>query len=126
MEAQPQRTETDSLDVTEGVIWRQLVMLLWPVFVASFVQQAYQLVNTFVVGRFASTVALGGMQATQSITELAVGFSVGVGAGCAVIVGQSFGARHGGLQHTGCGGMEQGRTHPPPHEHGGTTGRGQF
>ncbi len=93
MEAQPQRTETDSLDVTEGVIWRQLVMLLWPVFVASFVQQAYQLVNTFVVGRFASTVALGGMQATQSITELAVGFSVGVGAGCAVIVGQSFGAR---------------------------------
>lgn len=40
--------------------------------------------------------------------------------------GQSFGARHGGLQHTGCGGMEQGRTHPPPHEHGGTTGRGQF
>ena len=39
--------------------------------------------------------------------------------------GQSFGARHGGLQHTGCG-MGQGRTHPPPHEHGGTTGRGQF
>ena len=40
--------------------------------------------------------------------------------------GQSFGARHGGLQHAGCGGMGQGRTHPLPHEHGGTTGRGQF
>ena len=41
--------------------------------------------------------------------------------------GQSFGARHGGLLHMGCGGLEPGDCpHPPPHEHGGRMGREQF
>ena len=82
-----------SLDVTEGVIWRQFLQLFWPIFLGSAVQQAYQLVNTFVVGHFAGTDALGGIQATQSLNELAVVFCVGVGAGCAIIVGERFGAR---------------------------------
>ena len=35
---------------------------------------------------------MGGIQATMALTDLAVGFTVGVGAGCAVICGQYFGA----------------------------------
>lgn len=93
------RRADGSLDVTHGVIWKQLIQLLWPVFVASFVQQAYQLVNTFVVGHFASSVALGGIQATQPFTDLAIGFCVGVGSGCAVIVGQYFGAKDDERMH---------------------------
>jgi putative MATE family efflux protein len=45
-----------------------------------------------VVGRFAGKVALAAIQATASLTDLAVGFSVGVGAGCSIIVSQYFGA----------------------------------
>lgn len=85
-------TKDRTLDVTSGVVWQQLLQLLWPVFLGSFITQAYQLVNTFVVGRFATTEALGGIQATSSVYELIVGFCVGVGAGCAIIVGQYFGA----------------------------------
>ncbi|MDY4690882.1 MAG: MATE family efflux transporter [Atopobiaceae bacterium] len=86
------RTKDRSLDVTEGVIWQQLLQLCVPIFVSSFFQQAYTLINTFIVGQFAGKAAVGGIQATMALTDLAVGFTVGVGAGCAVICGQYFGA----------------------------------
>lgn len=82
-----------SLDVTQGVIWRQLLLLCVPIFFSSFFQQAHALINTFILGQFGGKLALGGVQATASLFELAVGFSVGVGAGCAVISGQFFGSR---------------------------------
>ena len=85
-------TGTDSLDVTHGVIWRQLLLLCVPIFFSSFFQQAHALVNTFILGQFGGKLALGGVQATASLFELAVGFSVGLGAGCAVISGQFFGS----------------------------------
>ena len=82
-----------SLDVTSGTIWRQLLLLCVPIFLSSFFQQAHALVNTFILGQFGGKLALGGVQATASLFELAVGFSVGLGAGCAVISGQFFGSR---------------------------------
>ena len=87
------RAKNGSIDVTEGVIWQQLLILCVPIFFSSFFQQAYSLINTFIVGQFGGKVALGGIQATMSLTELAVGFSVGLGAGCAVISGQFFGQK---------------------------------
>ena len=86
------RGKSGSLDVTEGVIWKQLLLLCVPVFFSSFFQEAYSLVNTFVVGQFAGKAALGGIQATAPLVDLAVGFSVGMGTGFAVVCSQYFGA----------------------------------
>ena len=87
------RDNSTSLDVTSGVIWRQLLTLCVPIFFSSFFQQAYTLINTYIVGQFGGKNALGGIQATTSLTELVVGFCVGLGAGCAVCVGQFFGQK---------------------------------
>lgn len=87
------RSQGGSIDVTEGVIWKQLLALCVPIFFSSLFQQGYSLINTFIVGQFGGKVALGGIQATMSLTELAVGFCVGLGAGCAVITGQFFGQK---------------------------------
>ncbi|MDY2777854.1 MAG: MATE family efflux transporter [Collinsella sp.] len=87
------RNSSGSIDVTQGVIWRQLLALCVPIFFASLFQQTHALINTFILGQFGGKLALGGVQATTSIFELAVGFSVGLGAGCAVITGQFFGRR---------------------------------
>ena len=67
-------------------------MLCVPVFFSSFFQEAYSLINTFVVGQFAGKAALGGIQATAPLVDLAVGFSVGMGTGFAVVCSQYFGA----------------------------------
>ncbi len=85
------RHKTEAINVTEGVIWKQLLTLCIPIFFSSFFQQAYTLINTFIVGQFGGKNALGGIQATTCLTELVVGFCVGLGAGCAVTVGQFFG-----------------------------------
>lgn len=92
-EAMGGRSTSGSIDVTSGCIWRQLLSLCVPIFFASFFQQSYALINTFIVGQFGGKLALGGIQSTMSLTELAVGFAVGLGAGCAVISGQFFGSR---------------------------------
>ena len=87
------RAANGSIDVTQGVIWRQLLALCVPIFFSSFFQQAYALINTYIVGQFGGKIALGGIQSTLSLSELAIGFCVGLGAGCAVITGQFFGQR---------------------------------
>lgn len=87
------RPKETAVDVTEGVIWKQLFTLCIPIFFSSFFQQAYTLINTFVVGQFGGKDALGGIQATTCLTELVVGFCVGLGAGCAVCAGQFFGQK---------------------------------
>ena len=83
--------KSTSIDVTQGVIWQQLLSLCVPIFFSSFFQQAYTLIGTYIVGQFGGKLALGGIQATMVLTELCIGFCVGVGAGCAVITGQFFG-----------------------------------
>ena len=83
--------KSTAIDVTHGVIWQQLLSLCVPIFFSSFFQQAYTLIGTYIVGQFGGKLALGGIQATMVLTELCIGFCVGVGAGCAVITGQFFG-----------------------------------
>ncbi|WP_051353763.1 MATE family efflux transporter [Atopobium fossor] len=92
IETNDQEAQSETLDVTSGVIWKQLLQLYIPIFLSAFMQQLYTLMNTWIVGQFAGKAAVGGIQVTQALTDLAVGFAVGVGAGCAVIVGQYFGA----------------------------------
>ena len=62
------RGTSGSIDVTQGVIWKQIIALCVPIFFASFFQQSYALINTFIVGQFGGKLALGGIQATMSLT----------------------------------------------------------
>lgn len=86
-------TSSHSLDVTQGVIWRQLAALFLPVLAGAVFQELYTLVNAYVVGRYASLTALGSIQATATLTDLTISISMGMGIGCSVIVSQYFGAR---------------------------------
>ena len=86
------RGTSRSIDDIQARIWKQIIALCVPIFFASFFQQSlrpYQYVYRGPVWRQARA---GRHPATMSLTELAVGFSVGLGAGCAVITGQFFGS----------------------------------
>ena len=56
--------KSTAIDVTQGVIWQQLLSLCVPIFFSSFFQQAYTLIGTYIVGQFGGKLALGGIQAT--------------------------------------------------------------
>ena len=80
-------------DITQGVIWKQLIGFFFPLWFGTFFQQLYNTVDTLVVGRFVGKVALAAVGSTGVIVNLTVGIFTGVSAGAVVIIAQQFGAR---------------------------------
>ena len=83
-------------DITQGVIWKQLLLFFFPLWFGSFFQQLYNTVDTIVVGRFVGKTALAAVGATGVIANLTVGIFTGLSAGAVVVIAQHFGARRGG------------------------------
>lgn len=79
--------------ITEGVIWKQLLLFFFPIVFGTFFQQIYNTADTIVVGRFVGKEALAavGGSVTQ-IVNLIVGFFVGLSSGAAVVISQFYGA----------------------------------
>lgn len=78
--------------ITEGVIWKQLLLFFFPILIGTFFQQLYNTVDTIIVGQFVGTEALAAVGTTGTVINLLVGFFVGVASGATVIISQYFGA----------------------------------
>ena len=78
--------------ITEGVIWKQLLRFFFPILLGTFFQQMYNAVDTIVVGRCVSTQALAAVGAASPLISLVTGFFVGLSTGATVLVSQFFGA----------------------------------
>lgn len=103
------------VDITEGVIWKQLLTFFFPILLGTFFQQLYNTADAIIVGKFVSTEALAAVGgATGTLINLIVGFFVGLSSGATVILAQHYGARrneevsktlHTGLTLAICGGL---------------------
>lgn len=99
--------KTAARNITEGVIWKQLLSFFFPILLGTFFQQMYNTVDTIIVGRFVGTQALAAVGSTGALISLLNGFFIGLGSGATVLVSQFFGAND--LQgvrkalHTGIG-----------------------
>ena len=82
----------DNRRITEGVIWKQLLLFFFPILLGSFFQQMYNTVDTVIVGRFVGTGALAAVGASGPILSLINGFFLGVSTGATVILSQYCGA----------------------------------
>lgn len=81
--------------ITEGVIWKQVLIFFVPILIGTFFQQLYNTVDAVVVGRFAGKEALSSVGGSSSqIINLVVGFFTGLSAGATVIISQYFGAEN--------------------------------
>ncbi len=79
--------------ITEGVIWKQLLIFFFPILIGTFFQQLYNTVDAVVVGRFAGKEALSSVGGSSAqVINLIVGFFTGLSAGSTVILSQCFGA----------------------------------
>ena len=91
--------QSDRNLITEGVIWKQILIFFVPVALGTFFQQMYNTVDALVVGNFVGMNALasvGGM--TGSIINLITGFFVGLSSGATVVIAQYYGAHnHNGV-----------------------------
>lgn len=80
--------------ITEGVIWQQLLLFFFPILFGTFFQQLYNTVDAIVVGRFVGKEALAAVGGpTGTLINLLVGFFVGLASGATVIISQYYGAK---------------------------------
>ena len=82
------RKKMSVTSITEGVIWKQLLMFFFPILLGTFFQQMYNTIDTIIVGRFVGTNALAAVGASGALTGVLVGFFTGMASGATVVVSQ--------------------------------------
>ncbi len=91
-------TEIKVNQITEGTIWKQLLLFFFPILFGTFFQQLYNAADAMIVGRFVGKEALSAVGGgTGTIINLLVGFFVGLASGATVIISQYYGAKRAEL-----------------------------
>ena len=79
--------------LTEGSIWKAMLLFALPVFLGNVFQQLYNAFDTWCVGYFINDDALAAVSSSGSLIFMMVSFFNGVAMGAGVIIARSFGAR---------------------------------
>lgn len=80
--------------ITEGVIWKQLLIFFFPIMVGTLFQQLYNTVDAIIVGRFVGKQALASVGGSSAVlTNFVIEFFTGLSAGATVVISQFYGAR---------------------------------
>ena len=85
------RTKHHSL--TEGSIWKAMLMFALPVFLGNVFQQLYNAFDAWCVGNYIGDEALAAVTSSASLIFMMVSFFNGVAMGAGVIIARSFGAK---------------------------------
>lgn len=86
--------------ITEGVIWKQLLLFFFPILIGSLFQQLYNTADTVIVSRFVGKAALAGIGGNGSVlTNVIIGFFTGLSSGACVTLSQYYGAKDGKNLH---------------------------
>ena len=75
-------------DLTKGKPSRLILAFALPIFLANLLQLTYSLVDTRIVGSFLGEDALAAVGATSSLSNLIIGFLMGLSNGFAIITAQ--------------------------------------
>ena len=81
------------VNLTQGIIWKQILLFALPIMGSNLFQQLYNTVDSLVVGRFVSHTALAAVGSAGSVSYLLIGFFMGMGTGAGVVVSQYYGAK---------------------------------
>ena len=72
--------------ITEGVIWKQILLFFFPILLGSLFQQLYNTADAIIVGRCAGKEALSAVGgSTASVIGIFVGFFMGISSGATVV-----------------------------------------
>lgn len=81
--------------ITEGVIWKQLLIFFFPIALGTIFQQLYTVADTIIVGRFLGKEALASVGGSAAmVVNIAVGFFSGFATGASVVISQNYGAKN--------------------------------
>ena len=84
---------SDRNTLTEGSIWKKMLLFALPIFLGNVFQQFYHAFDSWVVGKFIGDTALAAVSSSGSLIHMFVGFFNGVAMGAGVIIARFFGAQ---------------------------------
>ena len=83
----------DKNALTEGVIWKKMLLFALPVFLGNVFQQFYNAFDSLCVGNFLGEDALAAVSSSGSLIFMLIGFFNGVAMGAGVLIARCYGAK---------------------------------
>ena len=83
----------DKNSLTEGVIWKKMLLFALPVFLGNVFQQFYNAFDSWCVGNFLGEDALAAVSSSGSLIFMLIGFFNGVAMGAGVLIARCYGAK---------------------------------
>ena len=80
-------------DLTEGIIWKTLIIFTVPILVGNFFQHLYTTADAVIVGRFTGKEGLAAIDSIFSLLRLPVNLFSGLSAGSSILISQLYGAK---------------------------------
>ncbi len=80
-------------DLTQGSVWKGVVMFSLPYFLSYFLQTLYGMADLFIIGQFDGTAATTAVSIGSQVMHMLTVMLVGLAMGTTVIVGQAVGAK---------------------------------
>lgn len=90
--SKPASANRHRVNLTEGPIFKNLLIFAMPIFLGTIVTQLYNVADSAIVGRFVSTNALAAVSASAPVMSIIMLFMVGLSSGSSVIIAQRMGA----------------------------------
>ena len=87
------KSRNQSVDMTQGVIWKQLAYFALPLFLGNLCQQLYNTADSVIVGKFVGKDALAAVSSSGNLIFMMTGFFMGLFVGAGVIISRYFGAK---------------------------------
>lgn len=84
--------QTEKGLMTEGAIYKQLLLFSLPLLLGNLFQQLYNMVDSIVVGNFIGGTALAAVGAGAAVINLLIGMFTGLTTGAGVVISQFFGS----------------------------------
>jgi len=85
-------TSRADVDMTQGSIYRHILMFALPLLVGNFFQQLYNTVDTWVLGNYVSKEAFAAVGTIAPVFNLVVNTFIGLSNGAGVVISQYYGA----------------------------------
>lgn len=85
---------TKNNSLTEGSIWKGMLLFALPIFLGNVFQQLYNTFDAWCVGFFINDDALAAVSSSGSLIFMMVSFFQGLSMGAGVIIARVFGAKH--------------------------------
>lgn len=81
------------VDMTEGSIFRHLLIFAFPLLLGNIFQQLYNMVDSWVVGNFVSNEAFSAVGTVGPIINMLIGAFTGLASGAGAVISQCYGAK---------------------------------